>query len=450
MLRLPARFAEVILCFAPLFFQRSWRHAEMLLIGAILTPGQRTVTSILRMIGLGRERRFVNYHRVLNRAAWSGRAAARVLLGLLLDAFVPKGPVILGLDDTIERRRGKRIRAKGIYRDPVRSSHGHFVKASGLRWLSLMVLVPVPWAERVWALPFLTALAPSERYSREHRKRHKKLTDWARQLVLQARRWIPKRPLVLVADSSFAALELLATLVRHGVICVTRLRLDAALYKPAPPRRPGTLGRPRTKGARLPSLAEVLTDTATPWQRLIVPGWSGEGDRLVEICSGSAVWHHAGLPVVPIRWVLLRDPHRRFDPQALLCTDRAQDPVQIVRWFVQRWQVEVTFREVRDHLGVETQRQWSDKAIARTTPCLLGLFSIVTLLGTRVGHHARLRVSATAWYHKKRPTFSDTLAAVRRHVWCEQGFLASRHSSELAKLQPALRDGIVHALCHAA
>ena len=450
MLRLPPRFAEVILCFAPLFFQRSWRHAEMLLIGAILTPGQRTVTSILRITGLGRERRFVNYHRVLNRAAWSGRAAARVLLGLLLDAFVPKGPVILGLDDTIERRRGKRIRAKGIYRDPVRSSHGHFVKASGLRWLSLMVLVPVPWAGRVWALPFLTALAPSERYSREHRKRHKKLTDWARQLVLQARRWMPKRPLVLVADSSFAALELLATLVRHGVICVTRLRLDAALYKPAPPRRPGTIGRPRTKGARLPSLAEVLTDTATPWQRVIVPGWYGEGDRLVEICSGSAVWHHAGLPVVPIRWVLLRDPHGRFDPQALLCTDRAQDPVQIVRWFVQRWQVEVTFREVRDHLGVETQRQWSDKAIARTTPCLLGLFSIVTLLGTRVGHHARLRVSATAWYHKKRPTFSDTLAAVRRHVWCEQGFLASRHSSELAKLQPALRDGIVHALCHAA
>ena len=238
----------------------------------------------------------MNYHRVLNRAAWSGRAAARVLLGLLLDAFVPKGPVILGIDDTIERRRGKRIRAKGIYRDPVRSSHGHFVKASGLRWLSLMLLVPIPWAGRVWALPFLTALAPSERYSREHRKRHKKLTDWARQLVLQARRWMPKRPLVLVADSSFAALELLATLVRHGVICVTRLRLDAALYKPAPPRRPGTIGRPRTKGARLPSLAEVLTDTATPWQRVIVPGWYGEGDRLVEICSGSAVWHHAGLP----------------------------------------------------------------------------------------------------------------------------------------------------------
>ena len=450
MLRLPSRFAAVILCFAPLFRERSWRHAEALLVGAILAPGQRTVTSILRIAGLCRERRFTNYHRVLNRAAWSGRAAGRVLLGLLLDAFAPKGPVILGVDDTIERRRGKRIGAKGIYRGPVRSSKGHFVKASGLRWLSLMLLVPIPWAGRVWALPFLTALAPSERYCREHGRRHKKLTDRARQLALQARRWLPHRPLILVADSGFAALELLAALVRHGVTCVTRLRLDAALYGPAPPRRPGAVGRPRTKGSRLPTLAAVLADGETPWRRLTVPGWYGEGERAVEIHSGTAVWRHAGLPVVPIRWVLLRDPHRRFDPQALLCTDTAQDPLQVVRWFVQRWQLEVTFREARDHLGVETQRQWSDRAIARTTPCLLALFSIVALLATRLDRHARLRVSATAWYRKERPTFADTLAAVRRQFWAEQGLITSRHSAETMKLRPALREGIAHALCHAA
>ncbi len=189
MLRLPARFAAVILCFAPLFRQHTWRHAQVLLLGAILVPGPRTVTSILRIGGLRRERRFVNYHRVLNRAAWSGQAAARVLLGLLLETFVPTGPVLLGLDDHIERRRGKCIGAKGIYRDPVRSSKGHFVKASGLRWLSLMLLVPIPWAGRVWALPFLTVLAPSERYAAERGRRHKKLTDWARQMALQARRW---------------------------------------------------------------------------------------------------------------------------------------------------------------------------------------------------------------------------------------------------------------------
>jgi hypothetical protein len=387
---------------------------------------------------------------VLNRAAWDARAAARLLLGLLIAAFAPTGPVVLGIDDTIERRRGKRIGAKGVYRDPVRSSRGHFVKASGLRWLSLMLLVPIPWADRVWALPFLTALAPSERYCRERGRRHKRLTDWARQLVLQAHRWLPGRELALVGDSGFAALELLAALNRRGVTCVTRMRLDAALYEPAPPRRPGTVGRPRTKGARLPALSAVLVDEATRWARVAVPGWYGEGERVVELCSCTALWRHAGLPIVPIRWVLLRDPQHRFDPQALLCTDPGRDPLQIVRWFVRRWQVEVTFREARDHLGLETQRQWSDRAIARTTPCLLALFSIVTLLAARLGHRARLRVSACAWYRKKRPTFSDTLAAVRRQFWCEQGLLTSRHSPEPAKPRPALREGIAYALCHAA
>jgi len=253
-----------------------------------------------------------------------------------------------------------------------------------------------------------------------------------------------------VTDSGFSALEFLGALRRREITCVTCLRLDAALFQPAPLRQPGTLGRPRTKGERLPALAEVLADKTTGWQRVTVPGWYGEGDRVVEICSNTAVWHHSGMPVVPIRWVLLRDPCRRFDPQALLCTDPAQEPLQIVRWFVQRWQLEVTFREVRDHLGVETQRQWSDKAIARTTPCLLGLFSIVALLASRLDCPARVQVSSSAWYHKQRPTFADTLAAVRRAIWSEQGFTVSRQAVDAAKLPPALREGIAYALCHAA
>lgn len=208
---LPTRFVPVIVPFAALFRQRTWRHARALLLGAILAPGVRTVASVLRVLGLARERRFCRYHRVLSRAVWSPRAASRVLLGLLVRAFAPAGPVVLGIDDTIERRRGKHITATGIYRDPVRSSHSHFVKASGLRWLSVMLLAPVPWAGRVWALPFLTALAPSERYCRERGRCHKKLTDYARQLLSQTCRWLPGRAIVAVADSSFAAIDLLAS-----------------------------------------------------------------------------------------------------------------------------------------------------------------------------------------------------------------------------------------------
>jgi len=451
MLHLPVRFAAVILPFAGMFVQqRTWRHAQLLLLGALLTPGQRTVCAILRVAGLCWERRFVSYHRVLNRAVWRDRVGTRRLFDLLVATFVPRGPVLLGVDDTIERRRGKRISAKGIYRDPVRSSKSFFVKTSGLRWLSLMLLAPITWAGRVWALPFLTVLAPSARYCRERGLRHKKLTDWARQVALQARRWLPDREIVLVGDSSFAALDLLASLVRQGLICVTRLRLDAALYEPAPPRRPGAKGRPRKKGARLPTLAQVLADPDAAWQTLRISGWYGTPERRLEVCSQTAVWFHSGLPLVPIRWVLLRDPQGEFDPQALLCTDPARTPSQIISWFVQRWPVEVTFREARDHLGVETQRQWSDRAIARTTPCLLALFSLTALLGNQLNPRARLAAAAAAWYRKTQPTSADTLAAVRKEIWAAQGFSMSRTRSNIRKLPIQLRQGIAYALCHAA
>src|SRR5512135_1445651 len=236
MLTLPSDYHNLIQPFAPVFSKRVWPSVQVLLFGAILTPGQRTVAAALRIMGLSQDQHFQNYHRVLNRAVWSSYHLSRILLGLLVLTFVPHGPIVLGLDDTIERRRGAKIKAKGIYRDPVRSSHSHFVKASGLRWLSLMLLTPIPWAQRVWALPFLTVLAPSERYYQGQGRTHKKLTDWARQMVLRVRRWLPKRRLVLVADSGFAAIDWLASLRQPAqpICLITRFRLDVALFKPAP------------------------------------------------------------------------------------------------------------------------------------------------------------------------------------------------------------------------
>ena len=242
---LPAELVFVILAFRPLFSPRVWRCAHVLLIGAMLAPGKRTVTSALRVMGLTDEHHFQNYHRALNRAVWSCRHAGLILLRMLLAAFVPSGPLVLGLDDTIERRWGARIRTRGIYRDPVRSSDSHFVKTSGLRWLSLMLLAEIPWAGRVWALPFLTALAPSERYWQKQGHKPKLLTDWARQLVLQVQRWFPARTLVVVADGAFASLQLLSQWAarRRPVVCVTRLRLDARLFRPARERKAPWAGR---------------------------------------------------------------------------------------------------------------------------------------------------------------------------------------------------------------
>lgn len=451
MFTLPARFAPLIVAFAPLFRQRTWRWAEQLLIGAILAPGIRTVASMLRVLGLATERQFGKYHRVLSRAPWSSRAASRLLLQVLVRTFAPTGTLVLGLDDTLERRRGARIAAKGVYRDPVRSSDSHFVKATGLRWLSVMLLAPIPWAHRIWALPFLTALAPSERYHTTRRQHHKRLSDWARQLLRQVQRWLPDRQLVVVTDSGFAVLELLAALTRDGITMITRLRLDAALYAPAPPRGRGTAGRPRKKGVRLPRLATRLTEPSTAWARATIRGWYGQTDRDIEYVSATAVWYHAGRPVVPVRWVLIRDPAGRFDPVALACTDPRQAAVQIIRWFVQRWQVEVTFAETRRHLGVETQRQWSDRAIARTTPSLLGLFSLVTLLAQQlVTAEGTLPLRACAWYHKPTPTFSDALGLVRTHWWRASHFSTSRSIPDMQQLPPPLMDHLVETLSYAA
>src|SRR5215217_1991785 len=276
---LPAPMITLLRAFAPLFSARVWGHVQVLLAGAILAPAQRTVTAALRVTGLEHVRQFHCYHRVLSRAEWSGLAVGRVLLGLLVATFAPTGPLLFGIDDTLERRRGKRIATKGIYRDPVRSSHSHFVKASGLRWVCLMLLVPIPWAARTWALPVLTALAPSERYAAERGRHHKTLTDWARQLLLVVRRWWPERAIIAVADSTYAALEFLAACRswRTPVTIVTRLRLDAALYAPAPPRRPRQNGRPRLKGPRQPTLGAIAADPYTTWTALTVPQWYGTG-----------------------------------------------------------------------------------------------------------------------------------------------------------------------------
>jgi len=444
---LPAEYITILATFAPVFSRRVWLQVQVLLVGAILATGQRTVTAILRIMGLSAEKHFQNFHRVLNRAIWSSREASRVLLGMLVAAFAVRGQVVLGLDDTIERRRGAKIQAKGIYRDPVRSSHSHFVKASGLRWLSLMLLTPIPWAQRVWALPFLTVLAPSERYYEKRKRAHKKLTDWARQVLLQARRWLPGRKLVVVMDASFAALDFLwqVTKLAHPVTLIARFRLDAALYQPAPERTPGQNGRPRKKGQRLPTLEEVQKEVQTRWKKVVIPNWYGQGRREVEISSSTAVWFHGGMPPLPIRWVLIRDPKGKFKTQALLCTDLTEKPEQILKWFVMRWQLEVTFHEVRDHLGVETQRQWSDWAIARTTPVLLGLFSLVTLLANTHAQKGKVPIRQDAWYCKPWPTFSDALALVRQEVWQHRYFQLSQKRYDIQNIQPEVLNYLTNA-----
>lgn len=412
---LPVEMIMLLAPFAQLFSEPVWRHAQVLVAGAILAPGKRTVSSCLRVMGLTWETHFTNYHRVLNRAQWSTLQAGKILLGVLVKAFVPPGAtIVLGADDTVERRSGRKIKAKGCYRDAVRSSKKHVVKCFGLKWVTMMLLVPVPWAKRGWALPFLTVLCwpPKSR----HKRRHKTSVELVRQMIQQVRRWLPERLLVLVVDGGFAAVALALACTVSDVAMVSRLRLDAALYHPPQPHPAGKRGRKPTKGPRQRSLKCWAARTDTPWESVVVNWYHGERKPL-QVFSRTALWYTSGWAPVAIRFVLVRDPEGRLADAAFFCTDLQATPTQILEWVVMRWSVEVTFEEARTHLGVETQRQWSDLAIARTTPVLLGLFSLVTLLALRLCPTGQLPVEHSAWYHKSAATFADCLTLVRRHLW---------------------------------
>jgi hypothetical protein len=424
--------------------------AQILLIGTILTPGKRLVSEALRVMGLSESRQFAQYHQVLNRAIWSPLDLAQTLLKLLVKTFAPNGEaLVLGIDPTIERRWGRKITARGIYRDPVRSSDSHFVKASGLRWISLMLLTPIPWAQRIWALPVMTVLAPSERFYQQRGRRPQTVLERSVQMLKLLRRWLPQRALVVVGDSAYAALDFLSAMQHLTLTFVTRLRLDAALYDPAPPY--SGKGRPRKKGKRLPTLAQVLQNANTVWTTVSLAWYDGQV-RDMQITSACAVWFHVGKLPLPMRWVLVRDPQGDYDPVGLLCTDAPAEPLSIVTWFVQRWQLEVTFEAARRHLGVETQRQWSDKAIARTTPLLLGLFSWVTLVAHALyTAHPSAPPRQAVWYPKTLPTFSDAFALVRQYLWTAYPtFRISRDEPDMLKIPKPFFDTLVSTLCYAA
>lgn len=468
---MPDTIISLIAVFAPLFSDRVWCHAQLLLVGAILAPGKRTVTAILRVMGRSDDAHFTNFHRVLNRVKWSPLHGSRLLLGLLVAAFVPAGqPIILGADDTVERRRGKKIGAVGCYRDAVRSSQSHVSLCFGLKWVSMQLLTRVPWSDRVWGLPFLTALcAPPEKaaatdsgppsakkkkkkkqaprrtqkkYTYRDASGHKTSLDWIRQMIKQVRRWLPQHPLVLIVDGGLASLGLGWSCVALQATMVSRLRWDAALYHEPPKRQPkGKRGPKPKKGKRQRTLKEWARRADTPWAKEKIDWYGGE-QKTMRLFSHQALWYTPGWDPLPIRFVLVRDPEGKLRDEVFFSTDPDADPVQMVNGVVMRWSVESTFEEAREHLGMETQRQWSDKAIQRTTPILLGLFSIVTWITFQLTQNEAIPIQKTAWYNKEKDTFSDCLFLVRMHIWKTQApnYVISTENPNLIQFTPDMLD----------
>ena len=413
-----AEIIQVLSIFVAAFTVPTFTKAFTLLYGTILAPGRRTVTAALRMVGLADDKHFTNYHRVLNRDHWSPMLLSKLLLGLIIRVFLAEGlPLALLVDDTLERRRGKKIRYKSRFHDAVLSTAAKVVTSMGLRWICLAILVPVPWSKRSWALPFMVILTLAPRTSAKLHKPHRTLVGWAVFMIERVRRWQPESEIILVGDGSYAAIVLVQRCQRlkKPVCFISRLRLDAALYDCPSPKPKGKRGPQPKKGERQPNLAQRLTDPATRWEKATIP-WYGGYQKEIEFVSGVSLWYHRGEDPVLLRWVLVRATDNSFKPAAFFCSDPDIAPLFILEWFVSRWNIEVTFEELRAHLGFETQRQWSDRAIERTTPCLFGVFSLVVVMA-KVLYPQGLPIRQAKWYEKDEAAFSDVLAAVRRHLW---------------------------------
>lgn len=408
---------SVLLPFSVLFSKPSWKKALTLLLGTLVCTGKRTVCSALRAMGFCNEVGFSKFHHLLNRAHWSSLRAAKILLFMLLPLIQGGLPIVLFIDETLERRKGKKIKAKGYYRDAVRSSKSQLVKACGLKWLTMTLSVRLPFIPRAFALPFLSVLEYSKKCDEQHSRRHKTTLDWASQMVRQVRRWLGRqKPFILVGDGGFAVGQLALDCIRYGVTLVSRLKMNAALFDFPSEKIPGKRGRRPLKGVRLKNFKQMLFLNNLPWKEVEIIGYNGI-KHWVRYVSDTCMWGADGSTPIPIRWVLVVDPTGKMDPLPLMSTDPLMSTEQMIELYVDRWSIEVMFEETREHLGVETQRQWSDKAIARSTPVLMGLYSLVCLMGSRLGQEELLEVEQTAWYQKEHATFSDMLRAVRMTIW---------------------------------
>ncbi len=450
----PAEIIQLVSTFAVAFTAPAFAKAVVLLYGTILAPGRRTVAAALRVVGLSDAEHFTNYHRLLNRDQWSPWVLSKLLLGLIVQrCLTADAPLLLLIDETLERRRGPQIRYKGWFYDAVRSTAVKVTTSLGIRWLCLAVLVPVPWSGRPWALPFMVLPALSRQTAEKLHKPPRSLVEWAWLMLERTRRWHPERPILVVGDGSYAATILVQRCQRlqRPVQLVSRLRLDAQLYYPPEPQPTSKRGPKPKKGAQQPTLAARLAEVPTEWQSLTV-SWYGGRLRQIEYATGTALWHHRGHEPVPIRWVLVRCPSatpkkEQFKPTGLFSSEPTLSAERIIQLYIARWNIEITFAELRACLGFETQRQWSAQAIERTTPCLCGIFSLVALMAM-VRYPQELPIRQTPWYPKAEATFSDALAAIRHDLWSSANYRISPDDPDLLLFPKAFALSLFDMACY--
>jgi DDE superfamily endonuclease len=448
MVRLPKAAEPLVLAFSVAFTRPTFQRVLVLFFGAVLSLRHRTVAGMLRAVGPLAKGHWSDFHRVLCCRIWSCWPLGKVLAAMVLELIPADQPVICPVDDTNPQHKGKKVYGKGCHHDACRSSHSHVVWVWGHKWVTLAINVKFPFASRPWALPVLCALyRPAELNQSEHR-RHKKPIDLAMQLMAALIHWFPQRKFILLGDGGYASHELARFCHRHNrhVTLVSRFHPQANLYEAPGLRRSKKGGRPRIKGTRLAKPAEAVKNATA--KRFTV-NWYGGKTRRVELIWGEGHWYKSGDGLVPVRWVFVHDIEGTHRDEYFYSTDPAMPPEQIVSLYTGRWSIEVTFQEVRAHLGFHTPRNWSRKSVLRTAPCLLGLFSVVSLIFHRHTHGRGVRPVRFAWYAKSEMSFAEAIACVRRLCWAEVFQQSSKHAG-VAKLSRPLRLMLLDQLSRAA
>ena len=445
---IPRAAEPLIQEFAVAFTQPTFSRFVILLFAAILVPGRRTVTNLLRTMHTLAPGHPSSYHLVFSKRCWLSWPLARVLAGFILRHWVPEGPVRLCGDDTVDEHRGKKVYGKACHRDAVRSTHSFTAYRWGHKWVVLAVLVKFPFSTRLWALPVLVALYRSKEWNRRHGRAHKTPAELMRQLLVVMMHWFPQRTFVFAGDGGFGTHELARLAHRHHsrLTLVSRFYPDANLYAPPPPVRGKRNGRPRKKGRKLAAPADVVKRSRRT--RLTV-AWYGGGSRRVEVVSGIGHWYKTGEGLVGVRWVFVHDCTGTHRDDYFFTTDLAMTPKTIVETFTGRWSIETTFQEMRAYLGLETTRGWTEKTVLRAAPCLFGLFSVIALLYAQLPAR-HVEGIGILWPGKTERTFSDAITAVRRWLWSDWVFATPRHHVPFAKLSRPIKTVLLYALAPAA
>lgn len=424
----------------------TFARAKLLGVAAILTTGRRTVTNLLRTVAGLTEGAPSSYHRVLSLAQWSGLSLAALLTRLVLRHFWPHGRARLVGDDTVTEHPGPKVHGTARHRDPVRSSHSYTAWRWGHKWVALAVLVPFPFARRPWALPVLVALYRSREDNQKRGRPHRTPAQLLQLLLRVVLRWFPGRPFLFAGDQNYGSHEMarLAPRTQGRLHVVSKFYPNANLYEPPPPY--AGHGRPRVKGAKLPTPREVVAQAPrTRWN----VAWYGGGRRDVEVVSGTGHWYKAGEGLVPVRWVYVHDLTGTHRDEYFYSTDVDMTAQAIIEEYTGRWSIETTFEDARAYLGLESTRGWCERTVGRAEPCLLGLYSVVALMYWLLPP-ADQDQGVVEWEGKEGVTFSDAISAVRRWLWAHWVFPQAGHAEPFAKLPEAFQQFLLGALAPAA